>query len=69
MTTGPLVGILFMVLRIENVMSQFCVPFQATPCGHALLLGTDYCTGRATLVRLAAHIANCKVSIIQSFLW
>ena len=25
------------------------------------MLGTDYCTGRATLVRLAAHLATCKM--------
>ncbi|XP_060599368.1 dynein heavy chain domain-containing protein 1-like [Ruditapes philippinarum] len=30
--------------------------------GHAVLLGTSYSTGRATLVRLAAYIAHCKMS-------
>ncbi|XP_048242736.1 dynein heavy chain domain-containing protein 1-like [Haliotis rufescens] len=33
----------------------------AHPGGHGLLLGMSYCTGRATLARLAAYIAHCKV--------
>ena len=37
--------------------------FQAHPQGHALLLGISYCTGRATLTRLAAYITHCKVAL------
>ncbi|XP_076466624.1 dynein heavy chain domain-containing protein 1-like isoform X2 [Babylonia areolata] len=33
----------------------------AHPQGHALLLGMSYCTGRATLTRLAAYISHCKL--------
>ncbi|ESP00380.1 hypothetical protein LOTGIDRAFT_173233 [Lottia gigantea] len=33
----------------------------AYPGGHALLLGISYCTGRATLARLASYTANCKI--------
>ncbi|KAK6166840.1 hypothetical protein SNE40_023452 [Patella caerulea] len=33
----------------------------AFPGGNALLLGISYCTGRATLARLAAYTANCKI--------
>ncbi|KAL3832089.1 hypothetical protein ACJMK2_023767 [Sinanodonta woodiana] len=33
----------------------------AIPGGHALLLGTSYSTGRATLIRLASYIAHCKL--------
>ncbi|GFR96322.1 dynein heavy chain domain-containing protein 1-like [Elysia marginata] len=33
----------------------------AHPRGHALLLGMSYCTGRATLARLAAFVAHCKL--------
>ncbi|XP_025095393.1 dynein heavy chain domain-containing protein 1-like isoform X2 [Pomacea canaliculata] len=33
----------------------------AHPQGHALLLGMSYSTGRATLTRLAAYIAHCKL--------
>ncbi|KAL8594105.1 hypothetical protein ACOMHN_000817 [Nucella lapillus] len=33
----------------------------AHPQGHALLLGMSYCTGRATLARLAAYISHCKL--------
>ncbi|XP_041366047.1 dynein-1-beta heavy chain, flagellar inner arm I1 complex-like isoform X2 [Gigantopelta aegis] len=33
----------------------------AFPGGHALLLGLSYSTGRASLVRLAAYMANCKL--------
>ncbi|XP_013418883.1 dynein heavy chain domain-containing protein 1-like [Lingula anatina] len=29
--------------------------------GHSLQLGMSYCTGRATVTRLAAHIAHCKL--------
>ncbi|XP_052798483.1 dynein heavy chain domain-containing protein 1-like isoform X5 [Mya arenaria] len=32
--------------------------------GHALLLGTSYSTGRATLVRLASYIAHCKGGLL-----
>ncbi|XP_070211333.1 dynein heavy chain domain-containing protein 1-like isoform X3 [Littorina saxatilis] len=33
----------------------------AHPQGHALLLGMSYCTGRATLTRIASYIAHCKL--------
>lgn len=42
--------------------------FQAHPGGHGLLLGMSYCTGRATLARLAAYIAHCKVRMIKQAL-
>ncbi|KAK7008742.1 dynein heavy chain domain-containing protein 1, partial [Biomphalaria glabrata] len=39
--------------RLSRVLAQ--------PKGHALLLGMSYCTGRATLTRLAAYVAHCKL--------
>ncbi|KAH9487912.1 hypothetical protein Btru_067436 [Bulinus truncatus] len=39
--------------RLSRVLAQ--------PKGHALLLGMSYCTGRATITRLAAYIAHCKL--------
>ncbi|XP_035825634.1 dynein heavy chain domain-containing protein 1 [Aplysia californica] len=33
----------------------------AHPKGHALLLGMSYCTGRATVARLAAFVGHCKL--------
>jgi hypothetical protein len=48
------------------VVVWFCST-QATPGGHAMLLSMSFSTGRATLVRLAAHIANAKVYSCKSF--
>ena len=45
-----------------NFSSNFMF-FQALQGGHAILLGTSYSTGRATLVRLAAYVAHCKVGV------
>ena len=57
---------------IDTEITLDYIFLQAIQGGHAILLGMSYSTGRATLTRLAAYIAHCKVwhysSLQKSFI-